>query len=78
MIEVPVPAYQPLPPRLTAPLALPPPPPRHCTDRAGKPAVCVLDALMQIPALRALLKIANQDRAAAARITRTPEATNGR
>lgn len=73
-----MPAYQPLPARLTAPLPMPPPPPRRCTDAAGLAAVCVLDALLQIPVYQALLKIANKDRAAARRITQPPEQADGR
>lgn len=63
-----MPAYRPLPPQLTAPLAEPPPPPAHCTLH-GQPAVCALDALAWIEAWRGKLRQANADRATAARMT---------
>ncbi len=68
MIEVPVPVVQPLPSTLTAPLAPPAAPPSRCT-LAGRPAVCVIDALQWAASLRGVLDRANADRAAAARIS---------
>jgi hypothetical protein len=65
-VEVPVPVYRPLPTALTAPLPLPPPPPRLCRRADTTAAVCELDALLQIPVLEAVIKLANRDRARAA------------
>ena len=65
IIAVPSIAYRPLPDALTAPIPLPPPPPRWC-KRDGKPAVCAIDALATIPAWRAALDAANADRHRAA------------
>lgn len=66
--------YQPLPARLTAPIAEPAPPPAHCTFQ-GIAAVCVADALAWIEAWRGTLAQANADRATAARITTPAGAT---
>lgn len=70
VIEVPVPAYQPLDPRLTLPIAEPAPPEAHCTY-LGAPQVCVLDALLWIENWRGALQQANAGRATAAEITGT-------
>lgn len=67
VIEVPVPAYRPLPPALTTPIAEPAPPAARCRDQ-GAPAVCVADALDWIEDWRASLRRANADRATAAKI----------
>lgn len=63
-----MPAYRPLPEPLTRPLSEPAPPPKHCSWQ-GKPAVCVLDGLLQIEDWRGLKNKANADRATAARIS---------
>ena len=66
VIEVPVIAYRPLPDALTAPLLAPPAPPARCIHAGGSPAVCVLDALTQLPAWEAALETCNADRRRAA------------
>lgn len=65
-VTVPIPAYKPLPVTLTAPLPRPPVPLLSCSDSAGWPAVCVLDALATIPAWDAFADMCNRDRARAA------------
>lgn len=69
---MPVPAYQPLPKKLTTPLPYPTPPPMDCLA-LGVPTVCVLDALLKIEDWRGIVDEANLDRATAAKIT-APEA----
>ncbi|HEY4145182.1 hypothetical protein [Pinirhizobacter sp.] len=71
IIEVPVPAYQPLDARLTDLIPEPPPPAVHCL-LAGAPAVCVLDGLATIEEWRGALRKANADRATAAKVTKQP------
>lgn len=66
IVTVSVPAYKPLPRELTSPLSQPLPPSTDCVDAAGKPAVCVLDALSTIPVYQMLLDVCNADRARAA------------
>ena len=70
IIEVPKLAYVPLPLALTAPVAPPHKPEARCEFK-GKPAICVLDALMTIPEFRAAIDAANHDRAAAALLGKT-------
>lgn len=69
---MPLPAWRPLPAQLTAPLPEPAPPPAHCRDEHGQPAVCVLDALNWIEDWRGVLHQANADRATAAKIAAPP------
>ncbi|WP_430391085.1 hypothetical protein [Dyella sp. 20L07] len=68
VVEVPVPAYQPLPTQLTTRIDQPAPPAKHCTWK-GLPAVCALDGLATIPQYQGKLDQANADRETAARIT---------
>ncbi len=64
---MPVIQYVPVPPALTQHIDMPRRPPEHCAYK-GKPAVCVIDGLLQIPALRGLIKRANADRADASQL----------
>lgn len=66
---MPVTAYAPLPPALTDPLPLPPPPPRNCHTADGAPAVCVLDGLLWQVRLEATMSRANDDRNSAAKLS---------
>lgn len=66
VVRVPELAYVPLPRALTDPIAPPPAPAVLCTDAAGQPAVCVIDALATIPQWRDALDTCNSDRARAA------------
>ncbi|MGB3749438.1 MAG: hypothetical protein WA961_14660 [Rhodanobacter sp.] len=66
-----MPAYRPLAPALTAPIAEPAPPPKHCQYKA-RPAVCALDGLISILQWRGKLDGANADRATAAQVTKPP------
>lgn len=68
VIELPIPAYQPVDSKLTAPIAEPAPPAAHC-NYLGTPEVCVLDALLSIEDWRGLLQQANTDRATTAAST---------
>ena len=61
LVQVPVPAYRPLPHELTDPLAEPPAPLPACGG-----LVCVPAALATIPAYQAALGLCNADRARAA------------
>jgi hypothetical protein len=64
-IEVPVPAWKPIPDKLTAPILPPPAPPARCV-LDGQPAICVLDALATIPLYQADIDQCNADRATTA------------
>ena len=66
VIKMPVETYVPLPTALTTPLAEPPAPAARCRMPNGTPAVCVVDALAQIPLWRAVVHQCNADRATAA------------
>lgn len=66
LVQVPVPAYRPLPHELTDPIAAPPAPLLNCSDGNGWPAICVPDALATIPAYQAALGLCNADRRRAA------------
>lgn len=66
VIDHPVPVYQAVDSKLTNPLPAPAPPPWNCLFK-GEPTVCVLDALMQIPAWSAVRDAANLDRATTAK-----------
>lgn len=68
VIELPIPAYQPVDRKLTAPIDEPPAPAAHC-DYLSMPAVCVLDALLSIEDWRGVVQKANTDRAATAAST---------
>ena len=68
VIEVPQPAYQPLPVQLTSPIDKPAAPAPHCTFM-GAPAICVLDGLLWIEQWEGKLDSANADRATSAAIT---------
>lgn len=68
VIEVPMPAWQPLDKRLTDPLAEPAPPPATCRI-AGMAVPCVLPGLAQIEAWRGVLQRCNADRATTRQIT---------
>ncbi|MHB1273632.1 MAG: hypothetical protein ACYCZD_12860 [Rhodanobacter sp.] len=72
VIEVPVPAYRPLPASLTAPLAEPSPPPSSCA-LGGVPVPCALAGLFQIDAWRGVLQRCNADRATAAQVSAGPK-----
>lgn len=61
LVQVPVPAYRPLPRELTDPIPEPPAPPFDCDGR-----VCVLDGLVTIPLYQAALDMCNADRRRAA------------
>lgn len=69
VIELPIPAYQPVDRTLTDPIPEPAPPAAHCSY-LGAPEVCVFDALLWIENWRGALQQANTDRAAVA--TSTP------
>jgi hypothetical protein len=71
VIEVPVPAYQPLDVSLTQPLAEPPAPPRNC-ELLGVSVPCALDGLLNVEAWRGVLQRCNADRATSAEITKPP------
>lgn len=68
VIDVPVPAYRPLPHELTAPLPYPAPPPEDCLA-LGMPTVCVLDALLKLDEWKGIVDQANLDRATSAKIS---------
>lgn len=66
---MPVTAYARLPPALTAPLPGPPPPPRNCFHKDGRPAVCALDGLLHQVRWEAVKDRANEDRASAGKLS---------
>lgn len=71
VVEVPVPAYRPLPAALTVPIAEPAPPAARCSW-LGRPTVCAFDGLAQITLWRGKLQQCNADRATSAKVTQPP------
>lgn len=68
VIDVPEPAWKPLPAALTAPLAYPAPPAAACTAD-GVATVCALAGLLWIESWRSVVDQANADRALAAKLS---------
>ncbi|WP_157768074.1 hypothetical protein [Xanthomonas citri] len=69
LIEWPVLVYAQLPAAYTDPITAPLPPPADCTLPDGRKVPCVLDSLLRDEQWQTLLRLINEDRASAGRLS---------